>query len=182
MNLYTSRKAGFTLNEILVVIAILAILSSVVLISTKAAREKARDTQRISDLQQIQLALRVYKDANGRYPDMGCDRYYPTPPPGGTTAGWTGQGTGFGSCDVYIKNFSSYFNTLPLDPKNAGNNTGYIYSSRNDGQAYKIMAYKTVERGDVQKGTEFARCPSSCIQSYCSENTYAIYSKGAECW
>jgi general secretion pathway protein G len=64
------RKAsfGFTLIELLVVIAIIGILSSVVLASLNSARTKARDTRRVSDLKQIQVALELYYDANSKYP------------------------------------------------------------------------------------------------------------------
>ncbi|HVU75495.1 MAG TPA: prepilin-type N-terminal cleavage/methylation domain-containing protein [Candidatus Paceibacterota bacterium] len=59
---------GFTLIELLVVIAIIGILSSVVLASLNSARQKGRDAKRISDVKQIQLALELYYDANGKYP------------------------------------------------------------------------------------------------------------------
>ncbi len=60
---------GFTLIELLVVIAIIGILSSVVLASLNSARQKSRDARRISDVKQIQLALELYFDSNGEYPD-----------------------------------------------------------------------------------------------------------------
>lgn len=65
--LQASRK-GFTLIELLVVIAIIGILSSVVLASLNSARTKARDTRRVADIKQIQIAMELYYDANGSYP------------------------------------------------------------------------------------------------------------------
>jgi prepilin-type N-terminal cleavage/methylation domain-containing protein len=62
---------GFTLVEVVVAISIVAILASVVIANVGEGRKKARDAQRISDIAQIQLALRLYKDAEGKYPD--CD-------------------------------------------------------------------------------------------------------------
>ncbi len=62
------RTGGFTLIELLVVIAIIGILSSVVLASLNSARLKARDARRVADLKQIQIALELYYDANGKYP------------------------------------------------------------------------------------------------------------------
>lgn len=62
------HRKGFTLIELLVVIAIIGILSSVVLASLNSARTKARDTRRIADLKQLQIAMELYFDANGSYP------------------------------------------------------------------------------------------------------------------
>jgi len=62
------KNKGFTLIELLVVIAIIGILSSVVLGSLNAAREKARDVRRVTDIKQIQLALEIYYDINKSYP------------------------------------------------------------------------------------------------------------------
>ena len=69
MHFYSSRKKGFTLIELIVAAAIIGILASIVMASLNEARKKARDAQRMSDLQQVQLALRQYKDVHGRYPD-----------------------------------------------------------------------------------------------------------------
>ena len=60
---------GFTLIELLVVIAIIGILSSVVFASLNNAKQKSRDTKRISDIKQLQIALEFFYDANSEYPD-----------------------------------------------------------------------------------------------------------------
>jgi prepilin-type N-terminal cleavage/methylation domain-containing protein len=51
---------GFTLIELLVVMAIIGLLSTVVLASLTTARKKGRDTKRISDVKQLQIALELY--------------------------------------------------------------------------------------------------------------------------
>lgn len=67
----TKTTRGFTLIELLVVIAIIGILSSVVLASLNTARLKSRDTRRISDIKQLQLALALYYDSNAStYPSL----------------------------------------------------------------------------------------------------------------
>jgi len=54
--------------ELLVVIAVIGILSSIVLSSMSSTRERAKDGRRISDVKQIQLALELYYDVNSTYP------------------------------------------------------------------------------------------------------------------
>lgn len=67
MNIKTARK-GFTLIELLVVIAIIGVLASVVLASLNTARRKSRDTRRVADIKQIQLALEMEFDKATSYP------------------------------------------------------------------------------------------------------------------
>lgn len=71
-NIKKSKK-GFTLIELLVVIAIIGVLASVVLASLNTARRKSRDARRLADIKQIQVALELYFDANGEYPDAVND-------------------------------------------------------------------------------------------------------------
>lgn len=65
------NNKGFTLIELLIVIAIIGILSSVVLSSLNAARLKARNVARISQLNQIRKSLELYYDDHGAYPYIG---------------------------------------------------------------------------------------------------------------
>ncbi|PJE64694.1 MAG: hypothetical protein COU90_01410 [Candidatus Ryanbacteria bacterium CG10_big_fil_rev_8_21_14_0_10_43_42] len=69
------HKSGFTLIELLVVIAIISLLASIVLASLNNARIKSRDVKRQGDLKQLQLALELFFDSNGSYPN-GCWNYY----------------------------------------------------------------------------------------------------------
>ncbi len=65
MNTEEKREGGFTLLELLIVIAIIAILSIslVFMLNPAETLRKARDTQRISDLKTIQLAIGVMMGA-----------------------------------------------------------------------------------------------------------------------
>ncbi|MFH1522591.1 MAG: type II secretion system protein [Patescibacteria group bacterium] len=71
-------KRGFTLIELLVVISIIGLLSSMAFYAFNASRMKARDVKRISDMNQIRIALELYYDEFNQYPDntdsgdVGC--------------------------------------------------------------------------------------------------------------
>jgi type II secretion system protein G len=60
---------GFTLIELLVVISIIGLLSTVAMTSLNGARTKARDTRRLMDIKNIQIALELYKAQYGEYPE-----------------------------------------------------------------------------------------------------------------
>jgi prepilin-type N-terminal cleavage/methylation domain-containing protein len=62
------RRSGYSLVEVLVVIAILAILMSLLLPAIQAARESARRAQCGNHLRQMGLAMQQYHDAKRRFP------------------------------------------------------------------------------------------------------------------
>jgi prepilin-type N-terminal cleavage/methylation domain-containing protein len=64
----TQRTAGFTLIEMLVVVAIIGLLSSIILVGLGDVRKDARDTRRIADIRQLQNALEIYYSTNNSYP------------------------------------------------------------------------------------------------------------------
>ena len=61
------RKVFFTLIELLVVIAIIAILAAMLLPALSAARARARGSNCLSNLKQLQLVGQMYADSNDDY-------------------------------------------------------------------------------------------------------------------
>lgn len=62
------ERQGFTLIEILIVVAIIAILASVVLVGLGPTQQSGRDARRLSDLHEIQNGLELYYNKCGYYP------------------------------------------------------------------------------------------------------------------
>lgn len=168
---------GFTLIEILIVVAVIAILSSVALVGANQARGNARDKDRLAQLKQLQVAVEIYGRINGRYPQAGCAR----------GAQWTGNISTYGSCAVYIDGIIDLMDPLPSDP--VSTEGSYLYKTDASGTSYKIMSWNSLEQTTVAEGQIYSRCDISCTaEAYCQDTsgdfskTYAVYSNGAKCW
>jgi len=68
MRFSRSRHKGFTLVELLIVIAIITLLIAIALPIMTRVREKARQTACMGNLHSIQLAIRMYRIDEGAYP------------------------------------------------------------------------------------------------------------------
>jgi prepilin-type N-terminal cleavage/methylation domain-containing protein len=119
--------SGFTLIEILIVVAIIAILSSVVLVGLGPTQQSGRDARRLSDLHEIQTGLELYYGKCGVYPGTsaanGCPTTFTTVGYSGMSAALTGSGIGVSS--------------VPQDPT-AGHS--YSYGTNSVGSSYLLMA------------------------------------------
>jgi type II secretion system protein G len=129
---------GFTLIELLVVVSIIGIIAAVVFANVNEGGAQARDAERQADLRNLQSALELYKNRYGRYPD-GCQ--------GADAWSWqSGVGSDCPSGTQYIVGLAPEFiRALPVDPKPAGNGTGYAYRVNTDGSVYKLVVFRTVE-------------------------------------
>ena len=63
-----NNKTGFTLIEVLVVVSIIGLLSSVILVGLGGFRTRGRDAKRLADLKQTQNALELYFSKCNSYP------------------------------------------------------------------------------------------------------------------
>lgn len=113
------NRKGFTLVELLVVVAMLGVLSTFVIIQFSGAQRHARDTKRREDAIGYQTALEVYANSHSnRYP-----------------------------VSTTLANITSICSTLgisncPADPTQTGNNN-YKYRSNASGSSYVL--YVTTE-------------------------------------
>ena len=125
-----SPQRAFTLLELLVVMAILALLVALGLRTFGSVQQKSRDNKRRQDLLSISKALELYYNDFRRYPEsldgkiMGC-----------------GAGA-IEECvwgDVWQDSDKEmlYMSKIPQDP--GGNQ--YFYLAEADGTAYQLFAY-----------------------------------------
>jgi hypothetical protein len=74
----SDRRHGFTLREMFVIIAIIAVLLAILVPAVQKARESARQTQCRNNLKQLGISLLNYHDTYGMFP-MGAMHSGPNP-------------------------------------------------------------------------------------------------------
>jgi len=139
-----SYQRGFTLIEILVVVAIIGIITAVVMVSLSTARSKGRDARRKADLAQLQKALELYEtdDHPTNYPTTGGNCQSGTNW-GGIADNANSNYKQLSGANGWIPNLApAYISQLPVDPKALTTGwSGYLYCS--DGISYKLLAHDT---------------------------------------
>ena len=65
-------RQGFTLVELLVVVAIIGVLATLTGVAVSVSRANARDAARASSIREMQKALELYADETGGYPMGGA--------------------------------------------------------------------------------------------------------------
>ena len=128
MKIYRSKKNGFTLIDLLVVISIIGVLISVSFVGFAQARKASRDSKRRADLEQIRSALEIYRNDCKTYPSFLAQ--------GGTLMGAETLCQG----NVYMQQ-------IPQDPLGSGYNYSY---NRTGPNSYVLCSFlETGGGGDV---------------------------------
>ncbi|MGH7728060.1 MAG: type II secretion system protein [Vulcanimicrobiaceae bacterium] len=123
-----SNQRGFTLVELMVVVAIIALIASIVIPNYVHARAQAAVADSEANLKQIATALELY------YADLQCY-------PGGTCAGAAGGAGGGGGTTVTPALFGGannpYLNVIPTD--DVGHQPyGYAIAGAGAAQSYEL--------------------------------------------
>ncbi|HVZ11881.1 MAG TPA: prepilin-type N-terminal cleavage/methylation domain-containing protein, partial [Patescibacteria group bacterium] len=105
------KKAGFTLIELLIAISILSTLASGALVLLSSQTDKARDAQRLSDIDQLKNAAETYYHDNSCYPKQNDTALNNALNGTGGATSWQVGGT-------------TYLAKVPHDPKT---NSAYTY-------------------------------------------------------
>jgi len=164
---YRNLKNGFTLVELLIVIAIIALLAGLILASYQEARRQARDDKRKADVQQIALALRLYYEKYGEFP---CEA-------GGSACNFTGNANGEigngGTIDGLITPFLTKSVADPLGP---GDTTYlYYYDGDTDCGGTPQAAVHAINMEIPVNGNWSAVCGGPDVDGGANSNTYTVF-------
>jgi len=165
-NVKQRNNAGFTFIELLIVIAVIAVLSAIFINNSTINIKRARDSQRRSDLTQYQNALEVYSVKNNSFypfttnivnnastylcPVLGMTNCPTDPTNSSNGAIYDYQGgTGLG-CSGYpdtSPNATQYFLSATLEAKDAnGNVQNFVVCS--NGKAGTVQTVSNTKCGE----------------------------------
>jgi len=133
-----NQRVGFTLVELLVVLAVLGILAAILFPAFARSRENARAASCAARLKQVGLALMQYEaDFDGIYPTAGATVLWDETDPG------TGMGPWMQQIDPYVKSRQMY-----KCPSDSRSEYSYFLSARaaylEKGQFAPISAKRVV--------------------------------------
>jgi prepilin-type N-terminal cleavage/methylation domain-containing protein len=143
------RNAGFTLLEILLVVAAIAILAGIVIVAINPAQQLAetRDAQRRSDVQTISSAIIQYTIKNGHLPDN-----FPTAAEGtciGQNLKICKRGVSCGGIELDNDLVPDFIAAIPTDPSSSELDfTGYMAYRLPDPSTRVVVCHPYSETGN----------------------------------
>lgn len=117
------HDAGLTLIEMIVVLAIIALVAALIVPSVIGRPDQARATVAAADLKSLTAALKIYRLDNGQYPttEQGLAALVTRPTTGPAAANWAAGG---------------YVAQPPLDPWGRA----YVYRSPGEASAFDLAS------------------------------------------
>jgi len=134
-----TRRHGFTIVELLIVIVVIAVLAAIVTITYNNIQARASFSRYQTDMKSIVKALTLYKTDNGNYPS--------TTGQSGCTYDWCGwdQATG----NDFINGLSpQYISKIPQMPSNLVREETFLY--RSNGADYQLIRYSLTTLPSVE--------------------------------
>ena len=116
------NKKGFTIIEILVVIAVIALLVVLAAVALNSARESYRDAKRLTDIKTVHSALELHFNEYGSYPIQEADI--------GTTSTNCLSEDGFEASSACVGD-SIFLDHVPAETGKKGS-TYHYYGEQND--------------------------------------------------
>ena len=135
------RQSAVTLIELLLVIAIIAIITGLIFVVFGNPQPEARDSRKISELGTLKTALEQYYEKEGNYPNWTESK--------SASGAIITNSTDVGELGVLVN--EGYISNLPNDPS-------YIYKTTNSGKNFKAFISMESEEGKKQASIDGGEC------------------------
>ncbi|MBI3486078.1 prepilin-type N-terminal cleavage/methylation domain-containing protein [Candidatus Daviesbacteria bacterium] len=148
------KRKGFTLIELMVAIAIVAIISSIGYISYASAQVTGRDSRRKQDLRSIASALEIYKQQIRHYPCTGDWQVSNDD----TSTFWLTNvsNSDNAACGVASESFdTNYIKNLPIDPLSNSSSANDIINGKSGAHGYTYYSASAPDCPNSPPGTYF---------------------------
>ena len=164
----SGKQTGFTIVELLIVIVVIGILAAITIVAYSGIQGRARDAQRLGDMDTIVKALEMYKTQTGAYPTPSYNGAY----------GWEVSSINPAGFLSPLKT-SGVLSKVPVDPANTGNadiagskiylyylySAGYMGCDAAKGPYYILVAQTGESIARATSAPGFI-CPSNNWNSY----------------